>query len=552
MNYFHGSYNRIWNRLHTWGASCENLLFVTLILIQLTPIWTFKYFPSQDGPTHLENAAILREYHHPDRTVFRKYYLINTSNISNWFWHLVLAGIMHFVPMLIAEKILLSGYIVLLPVSVRYSLGAIKPNTKFLAFMSFPFVYNFPFHMGFYSFSYSLPMFFFIMGFWLKHREHFTPGKTLVLSILSLLTYFSHIVSLAMVCLGMILISLLDLLRDTRSKQGDIHFLWNVFKKRTRPLFLALLPTFLFVMTFLSQQGVEMFYGISILSRLKRLYMLYSLCSYDLKELWPSIVLVCLFALVTSLILVSKIRKRQFDVWDGLLLVICAYVLVYFTAPDAISGGTYMNSRLALYPFFALILWLGAQSYRKIMKLKIIIVSVGITLALLGLHVKKYAELNPYITEYLSGMHLIESNTTLLPLCFSPFGYSSSGRSLSRKVESFIHASSYIAAKRHVVEFNNYEAWKGHFPLIYRASLNPLKHIAIRQRIDAVPPEVDFLSYPKRAGGRVDYVLLWGVRQEFLNHKATKSIFEQLRQGYDLIFTSPNKGLIQLYRRQDF
>jgi len=58
-------------------------------------------------------------------------------------------------------------------------------------------------------------------------------------------------------------------------------------------------------------------------------------------------------------------------------------------------------------------------------------------------------------------------------------------------------------------------------------------------------------AYPKRAGGRVDYVLLWGVRQEFLNHKATKSIFEQLRQGYDLIFTSPNKGLIQLYRRHD-
>src|SRR5262245_27031384 len=55
------------------------LFFTLLILIHLVPIWSFTYFPSQDGPAHINNANILREYYQPDRSIFREYYSLNKN-----------------------------------------------------------------------------------------------------------------------------------------------------------------------------------------------------------------------------------------------------------------------------------------------------------------------------------------------------------------------------------------------------------------------------------------------------------------------------------------
>src|SRR5437867_5876338 len=108
-----------------------------------------------------------------------------------------------------------------------------------------------------------------------------------------------------------------------------------------------------------------------------------------------------------------------------------------------------------LYPFLALILWFGAQSYEWRLKRGIQGIAAGIAVILLVLHTTKYAELNDYLKEYLSGMDLIEPNTTLLPLCFSAQGYAPDGRVLSVRVSPFLHASGYIAAQRHIVDLAN-------------------------------------------------------------------------------------------------
>src|SRR5436309_3810282 len=108
---------RMVQQARVWLTNRENLLLVALIALHLIPIWAFTYFPSQDGPAHLENANIIREYDHPARTAFRAYYVLNETLTPNWFGHLVLAGLMSFMPILVAEKVFLSGYVLLLPIS---------------------------------------------------------------------------------------------------------------------------------------------------------------------------------------------------------------------------------------------------------------------------------------------------------------------------------------------------------------------------------------------------------------------------------------------------
>ena len=53
----------------------EKLFFIILLSIHLIPIWAFEFFPSQDGPVHIENASVIRDYYHPERSIYAKYYV---------------------------------------------------------------------------------------------------------------------------------------------------------------------------------------------------------------------------------------------------------------------------------------------------------------------------------------------------------------------------------------------------------------------------------------------------------------------------------------------
>jgi hypothetical protein len=256
------------------------------------------------------------------------------------------------------------------------------------------------------------------------------------------------------------------------------------------------------------------------------------------------------FLLISCALLVAKIAQRRIHYWDGLLFVAVVYVLIYFVAPDGIAGGGYINMRLSLYPFFALVLWFGAHSYREICIKVMPLIAGGIALLLLGLHTVKYEELNEFLEEYLSGMSLIEPNTTLLPVSFGSYGYTADGQALSGKVASFGHAAGYIAAERHIVELTNFQVTMSYFPIAFRPHLNPYVHLAATPHmLGAEPPHMDFAAY-RRTGGRVDYVLVWWIHPAFLGLKETKSIFKQLEAEYELIYTSPQRGLMRLYRRK--
>jgi len=140
---------------------------------------------------------------------------------------------------------------------------------------------------------------------------------------------------------------------------------------------------------------------------------------------------------------------------------------------------------------------------------------------------------------------MIESNTTLLPLLFSHRGRSPDDKLLSKRVKPFLHASGYIAAQKDIVDLSHTPI----DPLLWRQDLTPREHIG---DIQGIPPQVHFITYHERTGGRVDYVLLWGDPGPSSEVEATRSIFRQLEEGYDLVFISPRTGLMQLFRRKNW
>lgn len=525
------------------------LLFVALLLLHLVPLWAVPCFPSQDGPTHLENAVILRDYDRPDRPLLREYYVLNTRFDPNWFGHLALRGLLAVFPVLTAEKVFLSGYVLLFPLAVRYALEGTRPGAGYLAVLAFPFVHHFLYHMGFYNFCYSLAGWFLVVGYGLRHEGRFGLRQTAVLAALVVLLYFCHLVAVVMALMTIGTLEAVGFLADRRRKSptGPAASL----RSRLLPL-AAFLPAIGLGLAFVGRQGTAAASELSLATLARWLRQMQVLVSYlPLEQLVAEVFFWGLVVLAGAVLLA---RFRHLERRDALLLVVGLALLAYFLAPSSLAGGSFVNTRLSLFPCFALILWLGTHPFGRTARWLIQGGAALVALALLALHGLAAVACNDYLREYLSVEAELQPNRTLLPLTFSRA--ISDPALASAKVGVFRHASGYLAARVGVVELENYEATTGYFPVVFREERNPFVHLSPEGRgtdigLQAEPPRVDIAGYEQRTGLTIDDVLLWNVRPEQREGPAARDIFRQLEANYDLVFTSSPRGLLQLYRRRE-
>ena len=82
-----------------------------LVVLFLIPVWSYTFFPSQDGPNHLYNNLILHHWNDPT-TVFREFYELDLTPVPNWPGTATLYALTTVFPALIAEKILISIYFI--------------------------------------------------------------------------------------------------------------------------------------------------------------------------------------------------------------------------------------------------------------------------------------------------------------------------------------------------------------------------------------------------------------------------------------------------------
>ena len=527
--------------------SFEKFLFVLLLLIHLVPIWKYDYFPSQDGPSHLNNANVIRNYYRNDFGVFREYFKLAHRFGVNWATHLTLAGLMSVFPVLIAEKLLLSGYVLLFMFAVRYAILAINPASVAVSFLAFPFVYNWPMHMGFYSFIYSLPLFLFSIGYWARHKDDFGLRQIVTLAFLSFSLYLTHMLSLFL-ALGVIGVMIVWLMLAKGFNHISMQFgrtvLANYFKRHALLPALSFLPAIFATFVFWSGRGLT-----DSLTDYPKI-LLRQILSFQRSE---AVVFLLVGVLFVFLILSVRFGPSQFRIenWDGFLVAGLFCFLIYLVAPESVFGaGGEIRPRLLLYPIFVLVLWLGAQTYRPVLKRGIICCSAALAITLLVMNSTKYGEFNDYLHEYASAKYLIEPRSTVLPIEFT---YSTMPDSFDfdwfrqSSPDPFLHASGYITAETGSVDLENYEALTNHFPTTFRSERNPLRYIGTVERPLS---GLDFTNYHWRTGGQIDYILVWSTRNA-ANDLRRAGLTKQLEDGYSLIYVSP-RGLTKLYRRNDY
>lgn len=501
----------------------ENWLFAALIILHLLPVWLLPAAPTQDGPAHLSLAHAMRLYGTPEGDYLQEYFVPNEEAIPNWFVFFVLDKALRFLPLPIAEKVLLSAYVILLPLSMRY---ALRPRARYLAFLVFPFLYNFLFNMGFYNFCFSLPAFLFAVGYWLRHRGRLTFHQGERLALLILWTYFCQPVTLA------VLVGTLLTLAAWRALR-----LWD-WKALIAPV-AASLPAVILLLAFLEERIDAKVSDMTLAAKARQLVALYSLVSLDTRLVAFSLALSTLLGFLALMALSRRSRKRQLLPGDGLFFACLTLIGVYFVAPNEMGEGGFVTHRLNLFPFLILILWLGTFSFPEALRTAIRSAGAAISLGFLAAMFAIWAALNSYLTDILTVAPHVQPRSTLLGLSFSNAG-DDGGKDLTYRTWPFVHAGSYLGARVPLVDLALYEAHEDYFPLIYRPERDPYLHLA-REPLDleAQPPRVNLQKYPRR----IDYVLLvWP-------DASAADVRRQLAHGYERVHRSP-KGLAELWRRR--
>ena len=207
-----------------------------------------------------------------------------------------------------------------------------------------------------------------------------------------------------------------------------------------------------------------------------------------------------------------------------------------------------MNHRLLLFPFLALILWLGAFDYSVSRRRWIQIAATGLAVLFLFIYARAYELIDRGLAEIAEAGRHMEPDHTFLYLSYASYGQQPNGRELAFRTEPFLHAGGYIVANKRLVDLSLYEANEDYFPIYYRSELNPYVHLSVGLLgIEQQPPRARILAYEQETGGRVDYVLTWGLRPERSGEPWVRTVLDQLAARYDVAWRGRD-GMVTLYR----
>ena len=495
------------------------LAFLLLVVLYVIPIWIFKYFPSQDGPPHFSNAFILRHYNDP-QYVFNQFYEIRKAPIPNWASHAIMMLLMYLAPPLIAEKLLLTGYIVLMAGGMLYLLNAVGKERTPLVFLGLPFIYNHPLLIGFYNFLLSVAMLTIAMGYWWKHFETFRAKNMFILALLLVITYFCHLVGLVLTLFSI----------------GTVAILLLAFRfdrwKQTLLSLLSMLPAIGLTIYYLKMWGTERGESGRIGDLWNSFIRNEALAYYSQSQLTiakfvtVAFVILFLYTLIRDHFFTKEWRRcLRVHRKDFFLLLCVAFFFIYLKAPEGIAGGWCIKMRLVFLPFLIIIPWLS-WDMPKIAK-GIIGGLLIILAATYLIHSAYYHKrLSDQVEIYTSGYDVVERNKVILPLSFGNKGG-------SWRIGVLFHTGGYYTCARGSIDLDNYEAGlTDYFPTLFK----PEVHRPSIGMIVGRPGEINFAEY----AGDIDYIITW-------NLASGNDIEARILEHYKLI---KQNGSLKIFNRK--
>jgi branched-subunit amino acid transport protein len=426
-----------------------------LLVASLVPVWSVRFFPSQDGPSHLYNARLLTALLDPANVRLREYFEFNPGLHPNLLAHALLAALQAVVSALLAEKILLTLLVALLPLSLLRLLRAVERGRDVYALASLPFAYHHLLHRGFYSLSLGLSLCFFTLAFFWPRRMRPTWGGALGLNALLLLTYLAHFGPFAMALVGMAVACAFVPLAEGDGSRGERL-------RRAVRGGLPALPAGLLGVAYLLG-GSDGFTKYVSAEKLRTIFferML--LTSYTTwQEMLAPWLLGCLAAALIFTALGRMRRPVGILPRDAFLAFAALLVVLFFTLPRWLNDGGFVNDRVFL--LFFLLAWVGMAPPPRRLAIALGAVLLACAAAHLGRLSWEYARLQPELRAVTAAVERIEPHSTVAYRQLAR--RSAAFERYPRYVDPFAHVDAWYGMGEDVVLFDNYETRFDYFPL---------------------------------------------------------------------------------------
>ena len=171
-------------------------LFAGLLIFTCSGIWSVPVYANQDGMPHLYNAFLIGELVRGNEAV-SQFAALNPAMIPNLTGHWILAALLLLFSPAAATKIFVTfllGGLAFAAFFLRLQVVG-RQDYPTAMFLSFVIAFNWMWFLGFYNFILGAIGFGLTLGFWWRWRENLNPAKSLIIILLLLFVFFSHLIS---------------------------------------------------------------------------------------------------------------------------------------------------------------------------------------------------------------------------------------------------------------------------------------------------------------------------------------------------------------------
>jgi len=449
-------------------------LYVAVAIVAIVPIWCVRYLPTVDGPSHVYNSWILRELLHGAQGPIAQWFRIDWRPHPNWIGHAVMALLMFVVSPIIAEKLFVSGIVLLFLYAMWRYAGVAGEGNRIFAFLAVPFTYNLMLQNGFYNFCVGAELYFLIVAVWWRRRDRPGARTIAIIAALLVLCYFSHAMS-AVLSIGSIGLLWLITLRGRRLLVHARHLIAFL---PVAPLLIWFSPVGGAYLRGGSSKHVELF---GFIARMRILY------SFDHRQLVFSTAMAVILA---TLILLTLVRRRW--TWsdrDAFVLLSLVMVALYVLSRYAVSD---VRDRTSLFVALTPLAWVDLRLPRRATT-ALTLVLAALALAYTGYIIERYRVVGRSVQAFVRSGDAIGSRSTFLPVLYEI-------APPDTLVPVYFHAIDYVALKKESVDIANYEPVLAYFPIGWRPEVEPVNIFAL-----ANPWSLNIQSYAPRA----EYVFVW-------------------------------------------
>lgn len=472
----------------------EPFLFLVVSLYFASTLFDFAYYVTSDGSSHIYNADLIGDLLFNKQNVISTYYELNTIIVPNWMGHALLYLFDLFLPSNLAEKYFLGCYFIGFLYSLRYMIKGFNENNGFYALFFLPFILNLFLYSGFYNFVISFVFLFIAIGYFKRHWNNLKLKNGMVLALILILLYLSHLLILAFGIALLFLLLIWFVLIDKTINTPKFKF----FIKSASTLFLVALPVFILSFIYLSSHG-------------ETRVLLYASSA----ELWAMIVEVkpfmghgaleniysqfyfLLLGILVLFGLIYRIRESsstfRFRFEDGFLVMAVILLLLFFTLPDSDGKGAVISARI-LYLFLLMLVFRIAliKLPHAIMVIFVLLIAIN-TNSHQKLRLQGQSYLNDCALDIEKAGKFVDQESTILPISCTPHWMSQ-------------NLFNYLAPDKSVTFLMNYEAsqpffpvcWKAHVPIQYAFSIraeNSCKtHLSLLEHFAQLPDYLFFFG----------------------------------------------------------